>query len=963
MATLSAFNPHDMSEATVRTISTGRSQDLDKIITTVRGNLKAGTISHLIVSAPRGYGKSFLMRLVQLELTRLAREEDLPVAVVLMPEEMPHVREPETLLNEIVRTLNGGAGSAASLTWGEDDGALWDKAEEDLRRAIDNHPNARNGLIVALIENFDEIIRRAFSKEVQSSRLRRLLTEPQNRLMLISASSSGAFDSDYDKPLFRAFEEVRLAPWTLEECLAFFDRQRCDAGKPPLDPIAKARARAVALFIGGTPRLATLLGDALFDDDVLYAADVLHKLVDELTPYYRDRVEALPGRSQKLLDALLRGGEPATQSELARRVNAPGQRAIAGPFQDLINERIVVGEKAVGSAEVLYRAADRVFAHFYRRRIVQHGTDVCPLEALVDLLANFFSPDEKRAKISEFAGRDLIAEARVMAKLYDVDRGTSPAERRWILVDLASQYIPRRLLPLASHKIREALLATAEHVERIAVDDAYATLHAALNTNADYRDRALLFLARSMIDAHCGLEGGLKAAELAAAEAGKMGDVAIVFTAELGRIWSLGQLERYDEALTAALDLARKAEVKGKSPVQAIALRYVGDFLNALGRLQESIAPTQQAAALAKREGDKREEVLALKLATVTLSALDRHEEVVATAHQAAASAELTGEKGEQAFFLRYAAFSLGALGRHEEVVTIAQRAAALAELTGEKGEQAIALRCAVFSLAALGNHKKAVATAFHAAVLAELSGEKREQAILLRYAAFSLGPLGRHEEAASAAQRAAVLADSAGDNAEQADSMRLAALALSRIGRSAEAIGALFKATCLATTINDTNEIDLLVKAASSIGRRCVSTDPPLDLYGLHEMLGGAARLFEPQVDSRIGTAWIAGFVGRALQSMSDPTQLKDWASAIDLHIVVRSRAYTDQLRAAARFHAARHNPAVLVRLDPDFVKSLEAMFSEPRPDGPTGKKKRSQRANRPANWIDRRMHQFVGK
>ena len=85
MALLSAFNPHEFSEATIRTVATGREADLKEILDAIRDNLGADTIQHLILSAPRGYGKSFMMRHVQIEVERIAREEKLPLAVVLMP--------------------------------------------------------------------------------------------------------------------------------------------------------------------------------------------------------------------------------------------------------------------------------------------------------------------------------------------------------------------------------------------------------------------------------------------------------------------------------------------------------------------------------------------------------------------------------------------------------------------------------------------------------------------------------------------------------------------------------------------------------------------------------------------------------------------------------------------------------------------------------------------------------------
>ncbi|HEY8125279.1 MAG TPA: hypothetical protein VIF88_07650, partial [Methylocystis sp.] len=196
MGLLSAFNPHEFSESRVRTVATGRTEDLENILATIRGNLTAATIQHLIVSAPRGYGKSFMMRHIQIEVERIAREENLAVVTLLMPEEMPHVREPETLIRELTRALTGGAGEDAELTWHEDEGAAWDAAVETLETAIRQKLGAR-GLVVAQVENFDLLLRRAFAKEVQASRLRALLTKPAGRLMMIAASASGAFDRSY----------------------------------------------------------------------------------------------------------------------------------------------------------------------------------------------------------------------------------------------------------------------------------------------------------------------------------------------------------------------------------------------------------------------------------------------------------------------------------------------------------------------------------------------------------------------------------------------------------------------------------------------------------------------------------------------------------------------------------------------------------------------------------------------
>jgi hypothetical protein len=685
MALLSAFNPHELPESTVRAIATGRETDLEEVLRILRGNIGSTTIQHVLLTAPRGYGKSFMMRHIQIELEHLARREIPDLRVVLMPEEMPHVKEPETLIRELTRELTGGAAIDAELTWHEDEGEAWDSAVADLRTAIAQKVGA-NGLFVAQVENFDVLLRRAFSRETDTQRLRNFLTENGGRMMLIAASATGAVDRDYNRAFFQAFREIRLKPWTVDECMAFFDRQRKEAGKPPLSEAARRQAQAVATFIGGTPRLATLLGDALLDTDVLRAADLLQRLVDELTPYYKERIEALPGRAQKLFDALLRGGEPATQSELARRVNANGQAAIAGPFNDMKTERIVIGEKAPRSAEVLYRVADRVFAHYYRRRVIDHGRDGCPLDGLVDLLADYFSPEEKREKAAEFFRADRLAEARVMARLYDTARGTSRAARHWMIFYLRSYYIPKRLIPLASQSLAKQLHAVAEAAGGD-VGRARALLEEA-SKGKEPEDRVLSLLARSQLDAYEGVDTGLAAVEEASSLVTAHGLTKLEPMVELCRAWSLAISGQHQETYRFASALAERLD----DPIgRAMALRLAAFSLGQLGEYTAAVTMAKRAAEQARTAGDAREEAVALRQAAFSLGQLGNAKEALVMAEAAAARAQEAGDLWEAAVSLRHAALSLAELGDDDAAAVMAERAAGQARAAGDAREAAFA--------------------------------------------------------------------------------------------------------------------------------------------------------------------------------------------------------------------------------------------------------------------------------
>jgi hypothetical protein len=600
MALLSAFNPHEYTPAQLNALATARETELARALDTIRSNLSAETMQHLIISAPRGYGKSFLMRHIQVEAQRIAEAEKLPLAIVLMPEEMPHVKEPETLIQEITRALTGGGGETAQLRWHEDDGEAWDAAVSSLQGAITDKLG-KDGLLVALVENFDQLLRRAFRQDVHAQRLRNLITLPGGRLMLIAASASGSIDRDYDKALFQAFDEITLEPWSVDDCMRFFDRQREAAGKRPLDEAAHARAKAVANFIGGTPRLATLLGEQLFDEDLLNAADLLRGLVDELTPYYKSRIEVLPGRSQLLFDALLRGGEPATQSDLAQRVQANSQAAIAAPFGDLVKERAVIGVKAPGSAEILYRVADRVFAHYYRRRIIDHGRELCPLEGLVDLLADFYNPEEKRAKALEYLRLGLVSEARVLARLHDIDLGNPKANRRRSIERLANEDIPERLIPYASDDGKEVLKQIADAVNKRDIDSAYDVSERALNKSISYQDKAIILIARSVLDSYEGLEYGVDASESAISAAEISGNKKIVWIARRAKAEKLFDADREAESLLIQRKALEEARASGFDVDVAETLIDIAISLIFLNKNEEAVDCLAEIREIAKK--------------------------------------------------------------------------------------------------------------------------------------------------------------------------------------------------------------------------------------------------------------------------------------------------------------------------------------------------------------------------
>ena len=459
------FNPYDLPEETLGAISTGRERVLADILAIISANAEGGRVQHLQVVAPRGYGKSFLMRMVQSALkARVA--EGLPVVLALLPEEQHNVDAPHRLLNEIQRMVEGRpADSLFGGAFEESEGA-WEEAVAALDVAIAEKLPQGRGIAVAIVENFDHLISDVFRKPRDQSRLRALLDRPGGRLMLLATATRRA-DAAYEQRLFHATRWIELEPWQEEMCLTFFERLRGHRRSGPMSPQVQAKAKALAQFIGGSPRMATVLAEVLENNDSLRVAQMLDALVDELTPYYKHRIESLSRRARTLLDALLRMGEPRTQSEIAARLGVVQSR-IAEPFNELRAGGEVVGVKAQHSAEMLYRVSDRLMAHYYRKRHLGAGAGASLLEGIVEFLESFYTPDEKRAEAERLRALGRTADAGVfdrllMANKASIDNGQSGPEtgKDWL------DELRERLVTLAaSGQIDDGLALCQQAVKR-----------------------------------------------------------------------------------------------------------------------------------------------------------------------------------------------------------------------------------------------------------------------------------------------------------------------------------------------------------------------------------------------------------------------------------------------------------------------------------------------------------------
>ena len=98
------FNPHEMSDESVKSLATGREGLAADVLQIIHDNQRSSSSNrHVMLTGARGMGKSFFLRMIQVKLQECSPE----IPFVLLPEELYNVHSFSGMLREIRRVLSG----------------------------------------------------------------------------------------------------------------------------------------------------------------------------------------------------------------------------------------------------------------------------------------------------------------------------------------------------------------------------------------------------------------------------------------------------------------------------------------------------------------------------------------------------------------------------------------------------------------------------------------------------------------------------------------------------------------------------------------------------------------------------------------------------------------------------------------------------------------------------------------
>lgn len=401
-AAISKYNPHLWSADQLRAIFVARQNELADLLHTLRTTQPDTVGQHVLLVGARGMGKSTLMQRLA-----LAVEDDTALSAAWLPLRFPEEQYTvdtvgqfwANVLDSLADALERQGQPTADLDADAQRIAALPAAKQTAAclAAINRCADARGQRLLLLVDNSDLLLHN-IGRDAHWALRETLQSNP--RLLWVGGSyQSLEADSNYHDAFLDFFRVITLRPLRLDEMaqalLALAETFGGPTARRAMEQQLAAhpeRLSTLRQLSGGNPRTTVMLYELFANGQEGSVRSDLEALLDNMTPLYKARMDALADLPRKLLAHTLEHWAPVSLSQLAE-VSQVAKTSISPQLQRLELEGLIEKTTLHGTTRSGYQAAERFFNIWYLMRLSPRRQRT-RLAWLVEFMRLWFSTNE-----------------------------------------------------------------------------------------------------------------------------------------------------------------------------------------------------------------------------------------------------------------------------------------------------------------------------------------------------------------------------------------------------------------------------------------------------------------------------------------------------------------------------------------------------------------------------------------
>ncbi|MEG4404240.1 tetratricopeptide repeat protein, partial [Microcoleus sp. MON2_D5] len=413
---ISRFTPSLMAPETLEGILVQRHALASYLVDKIRDSATTDNKHYQLLIGPRGIGKTHLVSLIYHRVVKMKDLRD-KLLIAWLREEEYGIASFLDLLIAILRAIGKEYPTKYQTELHDAVEGLYElspeEAESVAAQLLKDFVGKR--VLLLIVENLDDVF--GGLGDIGQKQFRGYI---QNHgFLTILATSQSLFDGieSRDQPFYGFFYPHNLTELELDDAVNLLNQIASLEGKTELasfiqNSTGRNRIKVVHFLSGGSPRIYMVFSDFLVNRESLNGlVEAFMAMLDDLTPYYQDRMKYISNQQRKIVDFLADLRRAAPVKEIAKRCFISHQTA-SSQLKDLRQKGYVKSEEI--GRESWYELREPLMRFCLEVKKQRNE----PIRLFVDFLRVWYTQEELQQRLGlrmadvDFAEKESLFEYR-----------------------------------------------------------------------------------------------------------------------------------------------------------------------------------------------------------------------------------------------------------------------------------------------------------------------------------------------------------------------------------------------------------------------------------------------------------------------------------------------------------------------------------------------------------------------